>query len=86
MCVSPSLKAREAILRALLNSDVIGFHTFDYARHFLSCCSRMLGLTYQSRRGTLGIDYYGRQINIKICPTARAHWGGAADADVDARL
>lgn len=61
--------AREAILRALLNSDVIGFHTFDYARHFLSCCSRMLGLAYESRRGTLGIDYYGRTINIKICPT-----------------
>ena len=64
-----SFPAREAVLRALLNSDVIGFHTFDYARHFLSCCSRMLGLAYQSTRGSLGIDYYGRKIGIKICPT-----------------
>jgi trehalose 6-phosphate synthase/phosphatase len=64
-----SFPAREAVLRALLNSDVIGFHTFDYARHFLSCCSRMLGLAYQSTRGALGIDYYGRKIGIKICPT-----------------
>ena len=22
------------ILRGLLNADVVGFHTFDYARHF----------------------------------------------------
>lgn len=63
--------AREALLRALLNCDVIGFHTFDYARHFLSCCSRMLGLAYESQRGTLGIEYYGRKIGIKICPTVR---------------
>ena len=61
--------AREALLRALLNCDVVGFHTFDYARHFLSCCSRMLGLAYESQRGSLGIDYYGRKISIKICPT-----------------
>jgi trehalose 6-phosphate synthase/phosphatase len=61
--------AREALLRALLNCDVVGFHTFDYARHFLSCCSRMLGLMYESQRGSLGIDYSGRKVAIKICPT-----------------
>ncbi len=70
--------AREALLRALLNCDVIGFHTFDYARHFLSCCSRMLGLAYASQRGMLGIEYYGRKIGIKICPTARACHHAAA--------
>ncbi|KAB2079192.1 hypothetical protein ES319_A06G215300v1 [Gossypium barbadense] len=59
---------REEILKALLNSDLIGFHTFDYARHFLSCCSRMLGLEYQSKRGYIGLEYYGRTIGIKIMP------------------
>ena len=39
-----TLPVRDEILRGLLNSDLIGFHTFDYARHFLSCCKRMLGL------------------------------------------
>lgn len=29
-----TLPVREEILRALLNADLIGFHTFDYARHF----------------------------------------------------
>lgn len=28
----------------LLNADLIGFHTFYYARNFMSCCSRMFSL------------------------------------------
>lgn len=63
-----TLPVREEILKALLNSDLIGFHTFDYARHFLSCCSRMLGLEYQSKRGYIGLDYFGRTVGIKIMP------------------
>ncbi|XP_008775883.1 probable alpha,alpha-trehalose-phosphate synthase [UDP-forming] 7 [Phoenix dactylifera] len=63
-----TLPVREEILKALLNCDLIGFHTFDYARHFLSCCSRMLGLEYQSKRGYIGLDYYGRSVGIKIMP------------------
>ncbi|XP_058104021.1 alpha,alpha-trehalose-phosphate synthase [UDP-forming] 5-like isoform X2 [Magnolia sinica] len=63
-----TLPVRDELLRALLNADLIGFHTFDYARHFLSCCSRMLGLAYQSKRGYIGLDYYGRTVSIKILP------------------
>ncbi|CAN4082206.1 unnamed protein product [Withania somnifera] len=63
-----TLPVREEILKALLNSDLIGFHTFDYARHFLSCCGRMLGLEYQSKRGYIGLEYYGRTVGIKIMP------------------
>ncbi|CAI9280014.1 unnamed protein product [Lactuca saligna] len=63
-----TLPVREEILKAILNSDLIGFHTFDYARHFLSCCSRMFGLEYQSKRGYIGLDYYGRTVGIKIMP------------------
>lgn len=63
-----TLPVRNELLRALLNSDLIGFHTFDYARHFLSCCSRMLGLSYQSKRGYIGLEYYGRNVSIKILP------------------
>ncbi|KAK0588433.1 hypothetical protein LWI29_000835 [Acer saccharum] len=63
-----TLPIRDELLRALLNSDLIGFHTFDYARHFLSCCSRMLGLSYQSKRGYIGLEYYGRTVSIKILP------------------
>ncbi|KAL5544241.1 hypothetical protein UlMin_008025 [Ulmus minor] len=61
-----TLPVRDEILKALLNADLIGFHTFDYARHFLSCCSRMLGLDYESKRGYIGLEYFGRTVNIKI--------------------
>ena len=35
---------REEVLRAVLKADLIGFHTYDYARHFVSACTRILGL------------------------------------------
>ncbi|KAL4451713.1 hypothetical protein ABPG75_007375 [Micractinium tetrahymenae] len=60
---------REEIIRSMLNADLIGFHTFDYARHFLSCCSRMLGLEHKTNRGSIIIEYYGRDVGIKIMPT-----------------
>ncbi|KAL9450919.1 hypothetical protein AB3S75_012628 [Citrus x aurantiifolia] len=63
-----TLPIRDELLRALLNADLIGFHTFDYARHFLSCCSRMLGVSYQSKRGYIGLEYFGRTVSIKILP------------------
>ncbi|OWM65384.1 hypothetical protein CDL15_Pgr008974 [Punica granatum] len=63
-----TLPVRDEILKALLNTDLVGFHTFDYARHFLSCCSRMLGLNYESKRGYIGLDYFGRTVYIKILP------------------
>jgi len=34
---------REHILNGLLGADVIGFHTYDYARHFLSAALRLTG-------------------------------------------
>ena len=46
-----------------------GFHTFDYARHFLSCCSRMLGVEHLTSRGSILLDFYGRYICVKIMPT-----------------
>ncbi|KAL9242246.1 hypothetical protein vseg_016266 [Gypsophila vaccaria] len=63
-----AIPVREEILRGLLNADLVGFHTFDYARHFLSCCGRLLGLDYKSKRGYLGVEYYGRTVSIKILP------------------
>lgn len=69
-----TLPVRDEILRGLLNCDLIGFHTFDYARHFLSCCSRMLGLNYESKRGHIGLDYFGRTVYIKILPVG-VHMG-----------
>lgn len=60
---------REEILKGLLGSDLIGFHTYDYQRHFLSSVSRILRhevsfneITLKDRMITvnsfpMGIDY-----------------------------
>lgn len=37
------LPVRKRILEGLLGADLVGFHTYDYARHFLSACTRILG-------------------------------------------
>ncbi|MCO5725337.1 bifunctional alpha,alpha-trehalose-phosphate synthase (UDP-forming)/trehalose-phosphatase [Robiginitalea marina] len=39
-----TLPWRKEILRGLLGADLIGFHTYDYERHFLSSVRRLLGL------------------------------------------
>lgn len=55
------------LLEGVLAVDVVGFHSFDHARHFLNACKRFLGLSYQSRRGgNLGVDYRGRNVVITI--------------------
>jgi trehalose-6-phosphate synthase len=33
---------RNELLLGVLHCDLIGFHTYDYTRHFLSSCSRLL--------------------------------------------
>jgi trehalose 6-phosphate synthase/phosphatase len=35
----------------------------------MSCCSRMLGLEHVASRGSISIEYYGRNVGIKIMPT-----------------
>ena len=39
-----TLPWRTDVLNGLLGSDLIGFHTYDYERHFLSSVRRLLGL------------------------------------------
>lgn len=34
---------RKEILEGMLGADLLGFHTYDYERHFLSCVRRLLG-------------------------------------------
>jgi trehalose 6-phosphate synthase/phosphatase len=35
----------------MLCADVIGFHAFDHARHFLNACKRIKGLSYHNKSG-----------------------------------
>lgn len=59
------LPVRKEILEGLLSCNLIGFHTYDYARHFLSCVSRIVpDVTTQPN----GIEYQGRSIGIGAFP------------------
>eukprot|EP00178_Gracilaria_changii_P016566 TRINITY_DN47789_c0_g1_i1.p1 TRINITY_DN47789_c0_g1~~TRINITY_DN47789_c0_g1_i1.p1 ORF type:complete len:1001 (-),score=112.83 TRINITY_DN47789_c0_g1_i1:3275-6277(-) len=60
------LPVRNALLKGLLSSTVLGFHLFDYARHFLSCCVRLLNLEHEAKRGNLGIEFEGRHVTIRV--------------------
>lgn len=56
----------EEILRALLNCDLVGFQNFDYGRALLSCCSRILGLDCECKRGHISVDSFVGNVTIKI--------------------
>uniref|UniRef100_A0A8H7NIU7 Glycosyltransferase family 20 protein n=1 Tax=Bionectria ochroleuca TaxID=29856 RepID=A0A8H7NIU7_BIOOC len=58
------LPVREQLLTGLLDCDLIGFHTYDYARHFLSSCSRILGTPTTPN----GVDWKGRYVTIGAFP------------------
>jgi trehalose 6-phosphate synthase/phosphatase len=58
------LPERKEILAGLLGADLIGFHTYDYARHFTSSVLRILG--HESHHGTL--RYNSRLIQADAFP------------------
>ena len=55
---------REALLEGVLGADLIGFHTYDYERHFLSSIKRILRLEVNFNKITLGI----REIEVNTFP------------------
>ncbi|MEM7572584.1 MAG: bifunctional alpha,alpha-trehalose-phosphate synthase (UDP-forming)/trehalose-phosphatase [Bacteroidota bacterium] len=55
---------REEILRGLLGSDQIGFHTFGYMRHFLSAAYRITGFEHEFGRLSIG----ERRVNVDVFP------------------
>lgn len=58
------LPRRKEVLEGVLGSNVIGFQSYSYSRHFLSCCTRILGFPSD----TLGIDAYGSRIQVGVFP------------------
>lgn len=55
---------REELLKGMLGSDLIGFHTYDYERHFLSSVKRILRLDVNFNE----ISYYDRIVKIDSFP------------------
>ncbi|XP_059437296.1 alpha,alpha-trehalose-phosphate synthase [UDP-forming] 1-like [Corylus avellana] len=58
------LPSRSELLRSVLAADLVGFHTYDYARHFVSACTRILGL-----EGTPeGVEDQGKLTRVAAFP------------------
>lgn len=55
---------REKLVDGLLGADLIGFHTYDYARHFISSVKRLLGYDVDFNQ----IKLEGRQVFIDVFP------------------
>ncbi|XP_044472787.1 alpha,alpha-trehalose-phosphate synthase [UDP-forming] 1-like [Mangifera indica] len=59
-----TLPSRSDLLHAVLAADLVGFHTYDYARHFVSACTRILGL-----EGTPeGVEDQGKLTRVAAFP------------------
>ncbi|KAJ3035109.1 threalose-6-phosphate phosphatase [Rhizophlyctis rosea] len=58
------LPKRKEILEGVLGSSLVGFQTYSYARHFISSCTRVLGLESSPK----GVDYKGSLVNVEIFP------------------
>ncbi|CAM9630634.1 unnamed protein product, partial [Phaeothamnion confervicola] len=58
------LPVRKPLLEGLLSADLVGFHTYDYARHFLSACSRVLEVECTPR----GVEYGNRFMTLGVFP------------------
>lgn len=55
---------REELLQGMLGANLIGFHTYDYARHFLSSTLRILGL----EENIGAIRYEDRLVQVDAFP------------------
>lgn len=58
------LPNRHELLAGLFGADLIGFHTYDYTRHFLSSALRLFG--YESQHGSIIVN--GRVVKTDIFP------------------
>lgn len=65
------LPRRKEILEGILGSDLVGFHTYDYANYFLDSVRRIegiensMGLIYNNNR-TIKVDSYPMGINYDL--------------------
>jgi trehalose 6-phosphate synthase/phosphatase len=65
---------REEILEGMLGADLIGFHIFDYVRHFMSCVRRLTGLDTIFNRIAIGerdikVDAFPKGIDYNLFAT-----------------
>ncbi|CAA3029350.1 alpha,alpha-trehalose-phosphate synthase [UDP-forming] 1 [Olea europaea subsp. europaea] len=62
--IHKTLPSRSELLNAVIAADLVGFHTYDYARHFVSACTRILGIEATPE----GVEDQGRLTRVAAFP------------------
>ncbi|KAK0648106.1 putative trehalose-6-phosphate synthase/trehalose phosphatase [Cercophora newfieldiana] len=58
------LPRRKEVLEGVLGSNLVGFQSYSYSRHFASCCTRVLGFPSD----TTGVEAYGTRVEVGVFP------------------
>jgi trehalose 6-phosphate synthase/phosphatase len=58
------LPRRKDVLEGVLGANMIGFQAYSYSRHFVSCCTRILGFPSD----ITGVDAYGAKVTVGVFP------------------
>ena len=58
------LPRRKEILEGVLGSNLVGFQSYSYSRHFASCCTRVLDFPSD----TTGVEAYGSRVEVGVFP------------------
>ncbi|OAA59863.1 trehalose-phosphate synthase subunit [Niveomyces insectorum RCEF 264] len=81
------LPRRREVLEGVLGANLIGFQSFGYARHFSSCCTRLLGFKSDAN----GVETYGSRVEFGVFPIGidvskveRLAWSAAVNEKYDA--
>lgn len=81
------LPRRKEVLEGALGANLIGFQSYGFARHFASCCTRLLGFESTAT----GVDAYGSHITFDVFPIGidvakveRLAWSAAVNTKYDA--
>lgn len=64
MVVLVVLIERRDILEGVLGANVVAFQNYSFARHFVSSCTRVIGLESTSQ----GVEYQGSSVTVAIAP------------------
>lgn len=58
------LSRRKEILEGVLGANLVGFQSYSYSRHFVSCCTRILGFPSDEA----GVNAYGSKVAVGVYP------------------
>jgi trehalose 6-phosphate synthase/phosphatase len=58
------LPRRKDVLEGVLGANLVGFQAHGYSRHFVSCCTRILGFNSD----ITGVDAYGARVTVGVFP------------------